>query len=236
MAYRRLDPEKIIATTATLRRRIEERFPGSGLGQVAGELSTLASHAAERSRRMQRPNWALRSGAILLVLACIGVISVAATALRLREEPLTLSELIQDIDSVLASTVFLGAAVIYLLSLETRWKRRRVLAALHELRSMAHIVDMHQLTKDPEVTAGEPRPTPSSPQRAMTPFELARYLDYASEMLSLISKIAALYVQDFEDSMALSAVDEVESLTTGLSRKVWQKIMILDRVLAQPKP
>ena len=28
------------------------------------------------------------------------------------------------------------------------------------------------------------------------------------------------------------AVNEVENLTNGLSRKIWQKIMILDRIIA----
>ena len=49
-------------------------------------------------------------------------------------------------------------------------------------------------------------------------------------MLSLTGKIAALYVQDFEDGVVLAAVNEVEDLTTGLSRKIWQKLMILYRV------
>jgi len=49
-------------------------------------------------------------------------------------------------------------------------------------------------------------------------------------MLSIVSKIAALYVQDLRDPLTLGAVDEVESRTAGLSRKVWQKIAILDRV------
>lgn len=62
----------------------------------------------------------------------------------------------------------------------------------------------------------------------MTRFELARYLDYASEMLSLTSKIAALYVQYFDDRVALQAVKQIENLTTGLSRKIWQKVMIID--------
>ena len=51
-------------------------------------------------------------------------------------------------------------------------------------------------------------------------------------MLSLIGKLAALYVQKFDDPVALGAVNEVEELTTGLSRKIWQKIMILDRIIA----
>jgi hypothetical protein len=47
-------------------------------------------------------------------------------------------------------------------------------------------------------------------------------------MLSLIGKLAALYVQKFDDPVALAAVNEVEELTTGLSRKIWQKIMVLN--------
>ncbi|TMP99740.1 MAG: hypothetical protein E6L09_08785 [Verrucomicrobia bacterium] len=75
-------------------------------------------------------------------------------------------------------------------------------------------------------------PTKSSPRRTMTDFELSRYLDYCSEMLSLIGKVAALYVQRFDDPVALSAVDEIEDLTTGLSRKIWQKIMIINQAKA----
>ena len=62
----------------------------------------------------------------------------------------------------------------------------------------------------------------------MTPFELNRYLDYCSESLALISKIAALYVQGFQDPVLLDAVDDVEDLTAGFSRKIWQKLTILE--------
>jgi hypothetical protein len=58
--------------------------------------------------------------------------------------------------------------------------------------------------------------------------ELTRYLDYSTDMLSLTGKIAALYVQDFQDSVALSAVNEIELLTTSLSGKIWQKLSMLD--------
>jgi len=98
---------------------------------------------------------------------------------------------------------------------------------LRELRSLAHVIDMHQMTKDPESVLGKGPATASSPKRAMTAFELNRYLDYCSEMLSIISKIAALFGQRSDDGVALASVDQIESLTNGLSRKVWQKIMIL---------
>ena len=45
-----------------------------------------------------------------------------------------------------------------------------------------------------------------------------------------VGKVAALYVQHFEDSQAVAAVNDVEQLTSGLARKIWQKIMILHAV------
>ena len=81
---------------------------------------------------------------------------------------------------------------------------------------------------DPEHVLGLGPPTSSSPARPMTRFELARYLDYCSEMLSLTSKLAVLYVERFDDAAVLASVNDVQALTSGLSNKIWQKIMILD--------
>ena len=45
----------------------------------------------------------------------------------------------------------------------------------------------------------------------------------------MTSKLAALLVQYFNDEVVLSAVDEIEGLTTGLQGKIWQKIRLLER-------
>ncbi|HQH27140.1 MAG TPA: hypothetical protein PLP17_07065, partial [Oligoflexia bacterium] len=83
--------------------------------------------------------------------------------------------------------------------------------------------------KDPEGLLNRGPATLSSPtaHRMMTPFELGRYLDYCTELLSLCGKIAVLYVQNFSDPLAVAAVNEIETLTTDLSRKIWQKLVIL---------
>jgi hypothetical protein len=88
---------------------------------------------------------------------------------------------------------------------------------------------MHQLTKDPERLFGTYRGTDHSPKETMSPLQLGRYLDYCTEMLSLTGKIAALYIDQYDDSEVVAAVGEIEQLCTGLSRKIWQKIMILNR-------
>jgi hypothetical protein len=123
--------------------------------------------------------------------------------------------------------VYAAVAVFFLVTIETRVKRRRALRAIHELRAIAHVIDMHQLTKDPEWVLERGPETGVLAARTMTLFELSRYLDYCSEALSLTGKVAALYVQRFDDAVALSAVNQVEELTTGLSRKIWQKLTVL---------
>ncbi|HLQ47222.1 MAG TPA: hypothetical protein VK137_20930 [Planctomycetaceae bacterium] len=231
--FRSLQADRVVETAERLERRIAERFPNANLRQVANELVTMAREATDRAQRIARPNVPLRALQWLLMGCCLALVGWfvrEAQLLELRKLAMEFTEFVQTVDSSLASLVYIGAAVLFVMSWELRLKRRKALIALHELRSMAHIVDMHQLTKDPErLLTGGPA-TPSSPQRTMSPFELGRYLDYCSELLSMISKTAAIYVQEFPDSVALDAVNEITSLTNGLSRSIWQKIMLLDRM------
>jgi hypothetical protein len=229
--FRRLDPEHLIETSRRLASRVKERFPQSGLAQVTDELIDVARRAAADREYFATPHAGLR----ILVGICITlllVVAVGSIVVVLRfPANAGITDVIQAIDAGVNDLVFLGIAIYFLASLEVRRKRNRALKAIHELRSMAHIIDMHQLTKDPErVRMGDDgENTPSSPTRELSVFQLSRYLDYCSEALSLLSKFAALYVQDFDDPVTISAVNEVENLTNGLSRKIWQKIMILDR-------
>ena len=52
-------------------------------------------------------------------------------------------------------------------------------------------------------------------------------------MLSLTGKVAALYAQELDDPVVVEAVNDIEMLATNLSRKVWQKIAILQAALGQ---
>jgi hypothetical protein len=225
--FRKLDSEKIIETVQALHARIEERFPGSGLGKVVGELLDVSKETVARTEWIQRPHLLLRFVAALLSLFIVAV--MVGIVLNIHKFQLDdFVNTMQGLDSAIGSVVFIGAAILFFVSWEARIKRRRALKALHELRALAHIIDMHQLTKDPETYFGPSSGTTITRKRNMTPFELNRYLDYCSDALAVISKIAALYVQGFEDPVVLDAVDDMEDLTAGFSRKIWQKITILD--------
>jgi len=95
--------------------------------------------------------------------------------------------------------------------------------------AVAHVIDMHQLTKDPSAHAAVSANTPSSPRRELNTHELARYLDYCSEMLSLAAKVAVLYVQSFPDPIVTEVVNDLERSAAALSQKIWLKIQVLEQ-------
>ena len=227
---RKLDASKVVATLDQLTARVSERFPRSGLAQVSLDLSETARTTARRARRLSRPYLGLRT---LVGLVVIGAVALIAALMARLDWALSLGRadtlgLAQGLESAVNLALLSAAAVWFLLSLEARWKRGRVQTALHELRSFAHVIDMHQLTKDPTLVLGPS--TAASPRREMSRFELARYLDYCAEMLALTAKLAALYAGETDDPVIVAAVNDIETLASDLGRKIWQKIMILGQL------
>ena len=230
MSYQQLESDKIVATVQLLQRRISERFPDAGLACVCGKLVDISRAAQRRSKEIASPIRWVRLLSAAVIVAVLATFVWTITQAKPPDQPLSFAEIVQVLEAGINDVVLIGATIFFFVTLETRIKRGRALKAIHELRSMAHIVDMHQLTKDPERILRQGSDTKSSPKRVMTRFELSRYLDYSSEMMSLIGKVAALYVQEFEDAVAVSAVNDVENLTTGMARKIWQKLMVLQSV------
>ncbi len=230
-----LNPASILETISKLERRIAERFPESGLRQVCKEFHNLAIQSEKLARQLAPPIWPVRVAIMLaaglLLFVAIGAVMVIGERFSINTNDI--SELLQATEAGINELIFLGLALYFLIGLETRIKRHSALKALHRLRSIAHVVDMHQLTKDPAHVLSPFQDTKSSPTHTLTRYQLMRYLDYCAEMLALDSKMAALFAQNMDDPVVLGAVNELELLTQGLSGKIWQKIMILDLALEQ---
>lgn len=226
--YTSLDPEKVAQTISRLRQRITERFPDSGLSAVCGELESTCEKSAARIAWIERPLWHLcviRYSLVLLIVAglAVGLLNFEQGVPRLGE--INFIDAIQALEAGLNDVILISVALFFVWGLESRIKRRRAMKALHELRSIAHVIDMHQLTKDPDRLQPDYRATESSPPNRMNDLHLMRrYLDYCAEMLSLTGKVAALYLKTLDDPTVVATVNEIEDLTTGLSRKIWQKI------------
>ena len=227
-----LDASLIVETLERLRVRVGERFPRSGLSKLCSKLVVTGRATADRADGLARPYLALRAlGGLVAIVALVLQIELAShidwSAVRRSADVLGMS---QALDATVNLLILAFGGLWFMLTLEQRLKRRLILRALYELRSYAHIVDMHQLTKDPTVVLSGGAATSSSPVRAMSEFELSRYLDYCSEMLALIAKLAALYAARTQDETIIEAVNDLEDLTSNLGRKIWQKIMIISQL------
>jgi hypothetical protein len=222
-------PDNVVATIETLQHRIRERFGERGLTRVCGQLFEIAKLDMRRATAIARRYVFLR----LLVLVVLGL---GAMALLLMLSLIDFSKITTDLSSLLQGTeaafnliAVTGTIVYSLLTLEQRLKRGRALAALHELRSIVHVIDMHQLTKDPsKFIIGSN--TPSSPPVELNEFQMTRYLEYCTEMLSLASKVAVMFGQALDDPAVAEVVSDIEHVSTGLSQKIGQKILILQQL------
>jgi hypothetical protein len=228
MPYTMLDPDKIIKTADILETRVSERFPNASLVGVATELKAIAVDAKARAEKLSEPIQWLRVATFASVFLGIMVFFFIGTFLNFDRIATGAFDFVQGIEATINAVVLAGLGFITIAKSEERIKRRKVLDGLHGLRSVIHIIDMHQLTKDPVSLRTGFKPTPSSPERKLTPNELVRYLDYCSEMLSLTGKISALYAQAVPDMEVVNAVNDVEALGGNLSRKIWQKIMLIE--------
>ena len=147
--YRNLNTTDIVATLEQLTSRIGERFPRSGLYRVCQELTSMAEQTSRRADKIAKPNIWIRLGTGCL-LALAGAIIVLGVNRALTLEASTeLTNVMQGVDAGVSLLIVLGGAAFYLSSLESRWRRGAALRKLHEFRSIAHVIDMHQLTKDP---------------------------------------------------------------------------------------
>jgi hypothetical protein len=229
--YRTLDILKVVETIQHLRLRIDDRFPGSGLSQVCAELEDLTEETRQKIAWISTPKLWIRIGVGGIILAMVGTLIYTISTFKVSSGTFTVGDLVQISEAGINDVVLIGAAVWFLFNVETRVKRSRALKVLYELRAIAHVIDMHQLTKDPSRRLSQN--TQHSPKNNLSGVQLTRYLDYCSEMLSLVSKVGALYSQVIDDQVVLQTVNEIEDLTTSLSQKIWQKIMVIKELEGQ---
>lgn len=233
--YKSLDSPKLIQRAQLLQKRIDERFPESGIRNVCRELVEFAQESDARADQIMKPEILVRLVVIGLIALIIGAFIVALAVLPVSFDDRTFTDFVTVLEPGLNIVLITGGGIFFLITLETRRRRTRVMRYIHQARSLAHVIDMHQINKDPYRLLAQ-ADTGSSPKMELSPFELGRYLIYCIEMLSLIGKISALYIRDFDDSVALASVNEVENLTSSMTRNIWQKLAVLHSITEGDPP
>ncbi|MCA0322450.1 MAG: hypothetical protein LCH60_07745 [Actinobacteria bacterium] len=226
----RLDAPTVIATIDQLGRRIRARFADRGLPKAAAELRSAATEVTELGAhlrgRLRVLRWTARAASVLVALGMALVLVVAARDADLSGSVRSV-DWVALVESTIQTLVFGGLTLLFLNALPDRLERRHLLRRLHRLRSLAHVIDMHQLTKDPERLRSDFKPTDATVAVDLTRAEMQHYLGYCSELLALVGKVAALCAEDSQDGLILETVSDIENLTNGMSRKIWQKISLL---------
>jgi hypothetical protein len=219
-------------TVAALERRIRARFGERGLTKAARDLGTLVvtvqAEANEARNRLRRMTISARVASITIVAATLTALAVTLRS-TIVDGLAETADWVPLVESVINDLVFAAIAVVFLWAFPERLERRSLLRLLHRLRSLAHVIDMHQLSKDPEQVSPTYVPTAESVVHGLDAEQLHHYLNYCSEMLSLTAKTAALCAEYSTDSVVLDTVSTIETLTTELSNKIWQKISLLPR-------
>jgi hypothetical protein len=227
--YRNLDHDKLLGTIESITQRILALFPPSGLGEVSVELLATAKHCLAEVREIKKPLWKLRAVVAASVVALTLLPALPAFGMNFPLKFATLAEFLSATDAGFNILLLLAGGVLFLISVESRIKRNRTLRALNELRSLAHVVDMHQLSKDPGVQAEPlaPRVPGRRPPVIRNQGDLWHYLNFCGDLLAVLGKLAACFAEAVTDRSVLDSINEIEMLCTALSRKIWHKMSIV---------
>lgn len=228
----RIQHEKIVASLAQLAQRIEERFPNSGLLQLTQEIQSEVKGIPDSFVVISQSPRAFGFFKFLVIALVIGAIAGMVSQIEMTQDFWTAGVFSQVLASLVQLAVYVGILILFVFTFEKKVKTKKALACMNAYREFAHLIDLHQLAKDPTTFLKNYQPSSASRKNDLGKFLMSRYLAYCNELLSFLGKATALYVHQFPFEPLMSAADQIEDLTTGLSIRIWQKnsVLIQDKI------
>lgn len=225
-----LDTKKVLISISKLNARIEDRLPDSSLLVTCHDFHITALKCQEILNDILKPNYFLRIICGLVIAISLLGVFYGFTLIELKVQR-TIFDIATFAEASINNILLIGAAYYFIFNLEKRFERAKAIKYMNILSGYVHVVDMHQLTKDPHVYCEAYKfSSEHSPERLLSPFEFQRYLIYCTEFLSLISKVSAIFSHSIEDNAVAKNADEIENLSSLISNKIWQKLIILERL------
>lgn len=216
MSYGVLSSREMLETLYRLKNRINERFPNSGLFKISEQVVEIVKEAQDRSRWLTRELMVVRIFTLVLAVLIPAVIVAAFVELNLSVRLFSAGDILNSVQTIILYVVFFWAVFSFLIHVEKKKKRLKVIKAFHRIRHLAHLVDLYQLEKDSSRAATDGKDTPSSPSRLKDTFLVGRYRWYCKALLTVLSKVPPLYSQHFDEPQVLTLASEVEMLCVAL--------------------
>ncbi|HZV20207.1 MAG TPA: hypothetical protein VE986_01540, partial [Hyphomicrobiales bacterium] len=162
---KRLQGKNLFEAAIELSERISGEFPARGLTQEARELAKDAKSFVAEAESLSRKGASYYAIRVLVALGFglwIGTTSLVLlriwSLVQKKPESLDLFQSMQGIDAGIHIAVSAALAIFFTATLERRRKRRIAFNGLNSLLNFAHVVDSHQIDKDPTAFAsGLPR-------------------------------------------------------------------------------
>ncbi len=233
----RVDPTLLAEKAREVHRRLVERFPHADLRHVAARIVLLVEGVRKRAARDQHSGVFTRMLILFLMLALLGGGGYAAF---IAAPPFTTPswvELVQAGEAGVQLLILVTIGVLWCWSAGHRARRQRQLGYLGELREIVNILDLFQLDKDPDrLDRSATQSTASSPQlgEVNSPFLMGRYLDYVSELLAVVSTLAAYYAATAQDDTVLGVVREIGASAGQHRVHIGQKSLMLTNAHGAP--
>lgn len=232
----RIQHQKIVISLKQLVLRIEERFPGSGLLHLANDITADIEKIPQSIENINHAPKYIGFLKLLVILLIFGTMAGLVSQIEITKDFWTAGVFSQVFSSLVQLVVYLSVLVIFVFSYEKKIKLKKALSCINSYREFAHLIDLHQLAKDPATFMKDYKPGRASRKNELGKFSMSRYLAYCNELLSLLGKATALYVHNFPDEALMAAADQIEDLTTGLSIRIWQKNSLLNEEKSAVSP
>ena len=216
-AAHRLDPSRIIKTAENLAQRIGQALPGSNLHELAEELVRIARDTDRRVQQASQPIVAIRFASVSAIGASLLGLWYLVNRIDVPWEFKNITDLFEAADAGFNLLVVVAGALWFFITLESRLKRKKALEFIQELREFIHVIDTTQLYYTPELYNHE-HANPSYAQR----FDHT-YLLLCSQMIALITNLAALYTRGAAGDSIMRAASEVEMFGAALTDKLYSK-------------
>ena len=225
----KLDPDKLCNAIQKLQRLVKKRFPKSTFYKTTMKLSEVAEKAkavAKDFGGVKRAIWWT-----VIIIAPIALLFLMSSLLLIYlpiESKSTQTGLLDYSETIGLFVDWIILSVLGSLAIRKKYRlnrRKPAMQTLHQLRSIAHLIDLTQHNKNYQTVKDKTLPL----EKRMSAEDCIRYLNYSSQALSLTGKVAAIMIEDYNDSGVIAAVCELDTICNGISVKIWQKIETLQQ-------
>lgn len=218
----RLDPVRIILTAEHLAHRVSSRFPESTLAGLATDLVEIARKTDERARQARKPiRYVHGAGWVASALSVWGlwyiVDHIQTHLINANLEFDNITDLFEAADAGFNILVALAGALWFLVTIETRVKRKQALEHIGELLEFVQLIDVTQLYYTPELYQSNLSPNSTQPKFDHT------YLLFCNEMLAMIGNLAPLYTRGNMDDAVWRATSDVVMLANAIEGRLFAK-------------